>query len=127
VLRVTPKPYRTATKPVVETVNEDEDQLPAQQEAELDMVPTTLTVAKKVNGRDGRYFFKSLFDSGGTSVMINRKALPKDCEVFVEGSRNFTTTQGTFASPGFVYLTDLALPEFTAVDSEDQEDQSLCL
>jgi hypothetical protein len=43
-------------------------------EDKLDMVPTTLSVARKVNGNEGRYFFKSLFDSGGTSVMINKRA-----------------------------------------------------
>ncbi len=77
------------------------------------MVPTTLSVAKKVNEQTGRYFFKSLFDSGGTSVMINKRCLPTNCEIFEYAGKAFATTQGTFVSPGFVYLSDLALPEFT--------------
>jgi hypothetical protein len=77
------------------------------------MVPTTLSVAKKVNEQTGRYFFKSLFDSGGTSVMINRRCLPTNCEIFEYDGKAFATTQGTFVSPGFVYLSDLALPDFT--------------
>jgi hypothetical protein len=77
------------------------------------MVPTTLSVAKKVNNLEGKYYFKSLFDSGGTSVMINKRALPSNCEIYIYRGTTFATTQGTFTSPGFVYLKDLAFPEFT--------------
>jgi hypothetical protein len=77
------------------------------------MVPTTLSVAKKVNEKEGRYFSKSLFDSGGTSVMINKRALPHKCKVYEYSGARFATTQGTFISPSFVYLTDLSFPEFT--------------
>jgi hypothetical protein len=83
----------------------------------VDMAPTTLLVVKKINDKEGRYFFKSLFDSGDTSVMVNKRAtIPKDCEICEickYDGRAFATTQGSFTSPGFVYLTDLALPEFT--------------
>lgn len=84
-----------------------------EQEDEPHMVPTTLSVAKKVNEKEGRLFFKSLFNSGGTSVMINKRVIPTDCEIFDYASKAFATTQGTFTSPDFVYLTDLALPEIT--------------
>jgi hypothetical protein len=36
---------------------------------------------KKINDKEGRYFFKSLFNSGGTSVMVNKRAIPKDCKI----------------------------------------------
>jgi hypothetical protein len=78
-----------------------------------DMVPTTLSVAKKLNDNECRFFFKSLFDIGGTSVMINKRALPPNYEIYEYHGPRFATTQGTFTSPGFVYLTNLAFPEFT--------------
>jgi hypothetical protein len=45
--------------------------------------------------------------------MINKRALPPNCEVYEYHGAKFATTQGTFTSPGFVYLTDIAFPEFT--------------
>jgi hypothetical protein len=45
--------------------------------------------------------------------MINKRVIPTDCEIFAYDGRTFATTQGTFTSPGFVYLSDLALPKFT--------------
>jgi hypothetical protein len=73
--RITCKPIKLhyVNPQSVETVNPEEDK--------PDMVPTTLLVAKKVKENEGRLFFKSLFDSGGTSVMINKRALPPNCEV----------------------------------------------
>jgi hypothetical protein len=97
-----------ASPVAVETVEELDNE-----DNELDMVPTTLLVVKKMNDKEGCYFCKSLFDSGGTSVMVNKRAIPKDCEIYEYDGKSFTTTQGSFLSPGFVYLTDLALPEFT--------------
>jgi hypothetical protein len=77
-----------------------------------DIVPTTLSVAKKIIDNEGCFFFKSLFNR--TSVMINKRALPPNCVIYKYNGARFATTQGTFTSPGFVYLTDLASPEFTA-------------
>jgi hypothetical protein len=49
----------------------------------------------------------------GTSVIISKRALPNNYEIFKYDGKAFAITQGTFTSPDFVYLTDLALPEFT--------------
>jgi hypothetical protein len=106
-----PKPIKLHSAVHSNTVIETVDL--KQEEDKLDMVPTTLSVVKKINDKEGRYFFKSLFDSGGTSVMVNKRAIPKDCEIYEYQGKPFASTQGSFLSPGFVYLTDLALPEFT--------------
>jgi hypothetical protein len=82
-----------------------------------------VTVAKKVNGQEGWCFFKFLFDSCSTSVMINKRVLPKDCEIYEQGSKSFTTTQGTFSSPGF----DGSLFTWVNFHSQDQEDKGLHL
>jgi hypothetical protein len=47
--------------------------------------------------------------------MINKKALPKNREIFEINDKPFTTTQGTFNSPRFVYLTDSPCPSFLAL------------
>jgi hypothetical protein len=103
-----PSKLRSAvdSTPTVKTV------VPHNDENILDMVPTTLSVVKKINDKEG-HFFKSFFDSGGTSVMVNKRAIPKDCEIYEYNGQAFATTQGSFTSPDFIYLTDLALPEFT--------------
>jgi hypothetical protein len=61
-----------------------------------------LYVAKIFNNKEGQCSFKFLFDSGGTSVMINCWVLPTDCEVFAHSRQDFATTQGTFSSPGCI-------------------------
>jgi hypothetical protein len=46
-------------------------------------------------------------------MVKNKRATPEDCEIYKYTVKAFVTTQGTFSSPGFVYLMDLVLPKFT--------------
>jgi hypothetical protein len=78
-----------------------------------------LSVAKKANDKKGPSFFKSLFDSGGgTSVMINKRAIPKDCEIFDNNPGEFHIPRFCLSfRPGHVQVY---------FNSKDQEDQSIC-
>ena len=78
------------------------------------LAPNTLTIAKKVNDTSGRFLFKSLLDHGGSHVLINRRNLPKDIELFpLPNSQGFNTAAGGLNTTHFVYLHDIILPEFS--------------
>ena len=45
--------------------------------------------------------------------MINRRSLPRNCELFTDDNMQFNTTAGTFKSSQYVFLHDISLPEFS--------------
>jgi hypothetical protein len=78
------------------------------------MTPSTLAIAKQVNEQKGQFLFKSLLDPGGSHVLLNRRSLPKDCQLFVLPTNNsFNTTAGGLATTHYVFLHDVILPEFS--------------
>lgn len=92
--------------------NETTNQTPS--ESTADLIPATLATARKVSETKGNFLFKALLDTGGSHVMIRKAALPNDTQVYSDHEgKAFRTTQGTFKPLGFVYLHDLALPEFS--------------
>ena len=84
-------------------------------DATTDMAPITLTVAKHIAGKDGRYLLKTLFDSGSTKkAMINRRALPSDAVIQrLDSSITIDTTQGQMQTIEVVTIKQLYLPEFS--------------
>ena len=78
------------------------------------LAPSTLAIARKLNDSHGRFLFKSLLDHGGSHVLVNRRALPKDVELFpLSTGQGFNTAAGGLSTTHYVYLHDLILPEFS--------------
>jgi len=77
------------------------------------MIPTTLTIAKRINDVSGQFLFKSLLDPGGSHVLINKRALPKGAELFTSDQRKFNTTAGGLQAASHVFLHEIILPEFS--------------
>ena len=77
------------------------------------MVPSTLSICRKINETEGKYYFKSLFDSGATEVMVKKAALPTYLQVFTTEEKGFITTQGRFTSAEYVYLNGISFPELS--------------
>ena len=78
-----------------------------------DTIPSALCIARKVNTIERRTLMKALFDTGGSHTMIQSRSLPKRVEIFQDDKKTFSTTQGRFQSSGYVYLHEVAMPEFS--------------
>ena len=94
--------------------NSDNNSNATPTEPATDLIPVTLATARKVSEAQGNFLFKALLDTGGSHVMVRKAALPRDTQLYSDDDeKSFRTTQGTFKPLGFVYLYDLALPEFS--------------
>jgi hypothetical protein len=101
----------------------DEDQdwveynipVPKQQpKANLDLVPSSLLVARTINGKPSLRLLKVLFDSGGTKTLFNRRCLPTGATPYTLDTPAIgTTAAGAFKSTTGVRLEDCVLPEFS--------------
>jgi hypothetical protein len=79
----------------------------------MQMVPSTIAMAKQVNDVKTKAIYKSLLDPGGSNVIIKRSALPKDVELFPVASQHFNTAAGGMNVTATVILHDVILPEFS--------------
>ena len=87
----------------------------------LNLVPTTISAARSVNGRPMRNTgLKTLIDHGASHSMINKRCLPNGVKVTKSKPISFSTTAGTFNSDGHVILEDFRLPEFNRNRSVDE-------
>lgn len=94
--------------------NDNNPIVPTVSEPTRDLIPATLATARKVSETQGNFLFKALLDTGGSHVMIRKAALLRDTLIYRDNEgRAFRTTQGIFKPLGFVYIYDLALPEFS--------------
>jgi hypothetical protein len=101
----------------------DEDQdwvecdipVPKQQpKANPDLVPSSLLVARTINGKPSLRLLKVSFDSGGTKTLFNRRCLPTGATPCLLGTPAIgTTATGNFKSTTGVRLEDCVLPEFS--------------
>jgi len=78
----------------------------------LTLVPTTLTSARTVNGKELRMPLKTLIDHGASHSIVNKRCLPKGTPMTPSKDLSFTTTGGTFKTTSFVLLEDFRMPEF---------------
>jgi hypothetical protein len=69
-----------------------------------------------------RILLKVLLDSGSTTTMINRKCLPRNCQMCkVSNSRKIGTLAGSYTSSEMVVLRNLRLPELDKNRNVDQQ------
>ncbi len=78
------------------------------------MVPQTIATARKINNQEGRFFFKTLFNSGATpEAMIKRSKLPSGITIYdLTPAVQFQTAQGRMTTTEFVVLSKISFPEF---------------
>ena len=85
-----------------------------QPKANLDPVPSSLLVARTINGKPSLRLLKASFDSGGTKTLFNRRCPPEGAtphKLTTPAVR--ATAAGTFESTTGVRLEDCLLPEFS--------------
>jgi len=85
----------------------------------LNLVPTTLASARKVNSIDHSAPLKTLIDHGASHSIINKRCLPKRAEPKSTESISFSTTGGSFDSSSYILMEDFRLPEFNRNRSVD--------
>ena len=91
----------------------DQDIIDIEDDHLSDLIPTTLAVSKQINEVKGHFVFKTLLNHRGSHVLIQRRCLPKNAQLFQSNNMNFKTTAGTFNLTQFVYIRDVCLPEFS--------------
>jgi hypothetical protein len=80
------------------------------------MVVDTISSVKSI------IFLKVLLDSGSTTTMINRKCLPRNCQICkISKSRKIGTLAGPYISSEMVVLRNLRLPELDKNRNVDQQ------
>ena len=69
-------------------------------------------VVDTISSLKSKILLKVLLDSVSTTTMINRKCLPRKCQLCkISHSRNISTLAGSYTSSEIVVLRKLRLPE----------------
>ena len=82
------------------------------QKEELDYSPEGYVYLDKMNGNDTHLHCLGLFDSGSTTTLLNKRAIPRSVEPMLGHPQEFTTTQGSYRSDGIISITKLTFPQF---------------
>jgi hypothetical protein len=86
------------------------------------LTPVTIMVVDTISSVKSRILLKVLLDSGLTTTMINRKCLPRNCQMCkISNSRKIGTLAGFYTSSEMVVLCNLRLPEFDKNSNVDQQ------
>ena len=67
---------------------------------------------RKLNGHPVSLFGLYLFDSGSTSTLINKRAVPPNVEQKLGDDQLVTTTQGTYSSKNYFDASEIMFQEF---------------
>ena len=87
-----------------------------------DLVPSTLLIARTMQGCTSMRLLRVLFDSGGTVTMVNRRCLPKGCNPHVlDKAITSNTISGTMKTKCVVKLEGIVLPEFDRNKKIDEQ------
>jgi len=91
-----------------------DDKSPSITEPDVDYVPSALAIVKQVNDMKCNRLLRSLFDHGGSHVMVKKSSLGPDAEIFpLPHATGFDTIAGSMQTRGYVYLKNIVLPEFS--------------
>jgi hypothetical protein len=86
------------------------------------LTPVTIMVVDIISSVKSRILLKVLLDSGSTTTMINRKCLPKNCQMCkIYNSRKISTLAGSYTLSDMVVLRNLRLPELDKNRNVDQQ------
>ncbi len=79
-------------------------------------------VVDTISSVKSRILLKVLLDSGSTTTMINRKCLPRCCQMCkISKCRKIGTLAGFYTSSEMVVLRNLKLPELDKNHNDDQQ------
>jgi hypothetical protein len=71
----------------------------AKYEPREDLIPSSMLIAQQINNNASSRLLRVLFDSGGTTSMINKRALPKGCvPTILEKPVSSKSIMGSFQS-----------------------------
>ena len=80
----------------------------------IDVSPHTIVQASKVSNVEGRFIFKTLFDSGATMNAVKKSVLPKNVETKpLPPNEGIQTTNGRMKPREYVVLDTVVFPEFS--------------
>jgi hypothetical protein len=86
------------------------------------LTPVTIMVVDTISSVKLRLLLKVLLDSGSTTTMINRKCLPRNCQMCkISNIRKIGTLAGSYTSSEMVVLRNLRLPELDNSCNVDQQ------
>jgi hypothetical protein len=96
--------------------------IPTPKGAPRDLVPSSIAVARTIQGQASATMLKVLFDSGGTKTFINRKCLPRGATpALLKNPLVGITAAGRLIANRAVLLRDLILPEFSKAKKIDSQ------
>lgn len=79
-----------------------------------DLAPTTISCCNKINDSTGKFYLKTLFDSGSTDSILSRSALPANTAIFkLTTPITMATANGTYKCTDFAYLHNVMFPELS--------------
>ena len=86
-----------------------------------DLVPSSIAVARTIQGQSSARLLKVLFDSGGTKTFINSKCLPKGATPsLLSQPLQGITAAGRLVANRVVHLEQIVLPEFSRSKKIDE-------
>jgi hypothetical protein len=86
------------------------------------LVPSSIAVARTIQGQKSAELLKVLFDSGGTKTVINSKCLPPGATPsLLKQPLQGITTAGRLTANRIVHLRDIVLPEFSRSKKIDDQ------
>ena len=96
--------------------------IPTPKGAPQDLVPSTIAVARTIQGQTSAELLKVLFDSGGTKTFLNSKCLPKGATpALLKNPLYGITAAGRLTANRIVLLKDIVLPEFSRSKKIDEQ------
>jgi hypothetical protein len=96
--------------------------VPTPKGAPRDLVPSTIAVARTIQGQASAELLKVLFDSGGTVTFLNSRCLPKGATPsLLKNPLHGITAAGRLTANRMVSLKDIVLPEFSRSKKIDQQ------
>ena len=78
----------------------------------IDHSPEGYAILEGMNGSTANLHCLGLFDSGSTSTLLNKRAIPKDVQPQTGHPQQFTTTQGNYVSDGILKIKKIFFPQF---------------
>ena len=79
-----------------------------------DLALTTVACCNQINNSSGKFYLKTLFNSGSTYNILTRSALPKNTQVIkLTNPVTMATAKGYYSCTDYAYLSNIMFPELS--------------